>query len=605
MDKTTIEDYSEKNSSFPKTNILKKFFGRIPHPFPLMWAYWFIFSLFAIVFIYFYSGFYMNLITHASHDDAYYFTMAGNIGSFKWLGNYYSILLSKMPGYAVFLIFSIVTKLPYLTVVALFYSIAVAFFLKCSLWMFQKTKLLSLIMGLTLLFNPVFASDARIYRNQLSAICFLVFMGAIIAMFNPNSKKENKTLNIILGLVSFLGVGFLFYSREENILYYGALALSSLFFLIIHKRINSIKRNLWLIGCGVAGVLFFGLLFASLNYHYYGRFVVCEKTSAPYSTVMKAFQQVDDPWQDPAIPKISPSCQKIEKIASVVPEFREMASIMCDTTNMDFKNCSRYLDINSMQQVITGSNIIPVSHFEWFWISTGNRAGYYSDAKKAAEMYAIIGQKINNAIKKGELNKREILVSSGPYFVTKDDIPSIMKVIPRNYLDLFFNSKIFSEKYTNMAIRLSGKKNKHKNIKIWAYWLKANYLFKPKDKQLQKAENSIYNKFWNHLVKMYSKIVVPLFHLATPLALLLSAFAIWRRKWQFLFPVLIIVAGYVAHFFLLSMIDVVVGYRASTNIYFLPSYAPIIATFFLSLSSIIYIFSEKKPVLAKNKTSNE
>ena len=127
-----------RKSNLNATVRVRSVFSKIIDPFSSIKSYWILFLVFVIIYLFFYQGVYVKILAHRSYDDDLYFNLAGRIGSLSWLGGYYSILLSKMPGFAIFLIFSIATRLPYLIVVGVCYSIAIAFFLHCSMWLFSR-----------------------------------------------------------------------------------------------------------------------------------------------------------------------------------------------------------------------------------------------------------------------------------------------------------------------------------------------------------------------------------------------------------------------------------------------------------------------------------
>lgn len=560
--------------------------------------FWYIYFAISVVYILFFSGILALLIPIAGHDDALYFNMANNILAQKWLGDYSSILLSKVPGYGIFLAACMATGMPYMLLLAICYAVAVAFFLKTSLWLFEKSRYLSLAMGLVLLYNPIFASVTRIYRNPFSAICFLIFIGTIVALFNPQKEKEHRVLRILMGFVSFFGTGFLFYTREETLLYYLLLAIALFASVILcYKKLIS-WQNIRLLTIGMAGVLILGFTISFLNYRYYGIFTVCEKTSGAYPTAMKAFQQVADPWQDAFIPEICPSLKKIEHIAEVIPEFKPLADEMLDSNNTAFRESSTYFNANSMQIMKLDSQHIPASHFEWYWIESLNKAGFCTNATKAAEYHEVIAPKINRAIKNGKLEKRKILLSVGPYFIMKQDIATIIKVLPQNYSDLFYTPESFSKKFKNFAINKSFSGNPADMEKHWAVALNVNYVSAIDDVSQNMLKNKAVNRFWNFVIMLFSWLVVPMFHLATPLALVAVFLSIKKQMWYQALPVVILIIGFWAHFAMLSAIDVVVGYNASNYAYFLPSYAIILAAFFISLAIIIgYCRTVKKDSL--------
>ncbi|HPS14139.1 MAG TPA: hypothetical protein PLB87_12730, partial [Prolixibacteraceae bacterium] len=427
--------------------------ARILDPFPTMKSYWFLFLATSIIYLIFYTGANSYLITFAGHDDALYFHQAQSISKLTWLGGYHSLTLAKMPGYAIFLSFCMATGIPYLLFLSLCYSVAVAFFLHRTLWIFDKAKLLSIVMGIALLFNPLFNGELRIYRNQLASMCLLVFLGVILSMFNPNAKKESTRLKTGTIILSFLGMGFLFYTREENILYYGILFLSGISFLLVLKKIRHIRRNLYPMIAGLLGVMVMGFTISSINLICYGRFTTCERTSAPFTTAIHAFQTIDDPHLDPRYPKVTASQEKIQQIAEVIPEFKQVATTMCDTTFHSFKSGSTYLDKKDRTIKEACNNCIPVSHFEWFWISCIDKTGYYCSAPTVASFYNVLTRKIDEAIKTGKLKKRSGLIPAGPYCVDKEDIYTIFRIMPKNYAELLLSPSQFLSRYKSFTAK--------------------------------------------------------------------------------------------------------------------------------------------------------
>jgi hypothetical protein len=563
--------------------------------------YWSFYLLASIVFIFLFSGIFAQLLTTANYDDAFYVNMASSLLSQKWLGNYSPILLSKVPGYGIFLACCIASGIPYMLILASCYAVAVAFFLKTSLWLFEKARYLSLTMGIILLFNPLFASDTRIYRNPFSAICFLIFIGTIASLFTPKRDKETKLLRVSMGAVSFWGVGFLYFTREESVLYSGIMTLALLGFLIARNKIKLPWQNLRLPAMGIAGIMVLGLSISLLNYRHYGIFTICEKTSGAYPKAMKAFQQVADPWQDSFIPGISPSREKIKHIASVVPEFEPFANVLADSTNNAFRDCTVYFNSDSKQICKLDAKYVPASHFEWYWIVSLQRTGYYTNAKKASDYQKLIAEKIDKAFDDKKLEKRKIVASLGPYFIIKEDIVNIIRRLPMAYTDLFFTPGIFQKSFTHFSVKRSWEKNSQESERRWSNILNVRYLSATDNIDSNVLRLTLANRCWNLIVKLYAWLIVPVLHLATPLALLASFLCARKKKWNKAFLPLILVAGFGAHLLVLTIIDVVVGYKATNNFYYLPSYSAIIATFFISLANCIEYFYEVKISHTRNK----
>jgi len=577
-------DDEEENSNGPvkHRNTLSQIFD----PFSSMKIYWFLFLIISIIYIIFYSGANSNLITFAGHDDALFFHQAQSISQLTWLGGYHSLTLAKMPGYAIFLSFCMATGIPYLLFISLCYSVAVAFFLHRTLWIFDKTKLLSFLMGMAFLYNPLFNGELRIYRNQLASMCLLIFLGVILSMFNPNAKKESNRLKITTTILSFFGMGFLFYTREENILYYGILFLSGISFLLVFKKIRSIGRNLYPMIAGLSGILVMGFIISLINLICYGRFTTCERTSAPFTTAIHAFHTIDDPNPDPRYPKVTASQEKILQVAEVIPEFKSVASTMCDTTFHSFKSGSTYLDKKDMTLKEACNNCIPVSHFEWFWISSIDKAGYYSSAPTVASFYKGLTRKIDEAIKTGKLKKRSGLIPAGPYCIDKEDIYTIFRILPKNYHELFLTPKQFLSCYLSFTVKpVPSGINSDELLSEWGKKLHLNYLHYNDKAKIDRASHSLNTAFWNGWVVIFAFFFLPLMHLATQLAIVAIIRSFCKREKTLALGLIVLLSGYVCHFLLLSVVDVAVGFDASSIAYYLPSYNLILATFFISLTS--------------------
>lgn len=576
------------NKIKPRLKLSSTFFSKIIDPFSSVKSFWLWFAFFSVLYLLMYQGAYMNLLTWAIGDDLLFFERANYILKGNWLGEYNYVTLAKVPGYSIFLAFCIKTGIPYLLAISLTNIIAVGFFLHCSMWLFKNSNLLLLLMGISLLFNPFFASQLRIFRNQFAAICFIVFLGVIISMFNPKIKHENAFMKFVLGFISFWGFGFLFYTREESMLYYGILSLSIIAFFLIRKNISHLRRNLFLPAVGVLGILFMGIFISSMNYRYYGRFITCEKASAPYTTAIRAFHSVADPDLASFLPKNTASYEKIVMISEFVPSFEAVSKHLCDPKSDHFKGASTYLDREEFVFKKLDDEYLSTSHFEWVWASCVAQAGYYKDAKTTAAYYDNLAMGINNAVKLGQLEKRNVFISMGPYFIMKNDLPVILKIFFKNHFKLIGQPKKFIKKYTNLTVRPIGRVNMG-DLDVWQNALKVNYLHPDEKVSIKRARNSMSNYFWNLFVKIYAYTMVPIMLLTIPLVLLSIAFAIIRRKWPSLIVVVVVSSGFLIHLFMLSAIDVVVGYEASNVSHFFSSFATIIITCFFAINTFFQV----------------
>jgi hypothetical protein len=579
-----------KGSEFTERSLLSK----IIDPFTSIKTYWFLFLIFSLIYVLTYSASNSYLATYACYDDALYFKLANSIANFNWLGSYNSLTLVKYPGYAIYLAICILTGIPYLIFISITYIIAVAFFLRCSMWIFNKVKLLSFILGIILLFNPIFACELEIYRNQLAAICFVVLLGVVLSMFNPNAKRESGIMKIIEAMIAFTGFGFLLYTREESVLYYGILAISIISFSLIIKKIKHIRRNLFLPVAGLLGILFFGIAISTLNYVYYGRFITCERTTAPFKSVIHTFNSLDDPDLDPQLPKLSASKEKILKISEFVPEFEKVSTIMCNPGNKAFKDCSSYFDKKNLVFKKSDERNIPTSHFEWFLMNSVNDAGYYSTAKKVASFYSELNEKIKAALHAGSLKKRELLFSFGPYSMGKEELKPIFRILPQNYFNMLQTPGLFIKKYKNFSVKVVNPVNNYEKLTEWQNALNLNYLYPGEKAHINQANHSISNSFWNFCVILFAYIGLPLMYLALPLTLAATIIALTRKRWLYVLLLLLLPFSYISNLFLLSIIDVVVGFDASAPSYFLPSYTSIIISTFIAICVLISLFKKEQ-----------
>lgn len=552
-------------------------------------VYWLLFIIASISYIALYSGSSVNLITWANYDDLLYFSQAKSIIEGNWLGTYTPITLAKVPGYAIFLAVCMFFRIPYLLLISLCNTIAIAFLLKKSMWLFNKARFLSVLFGVVLLFSPFFNGELRIYRNQVAAIAFTVFLAVLIGLFNPSTKKESGVMKCIQAIIAFVGFGMLFYTRDESILYYGILFLAFLLFMLVYKKITYLRRNLYLLASGILGITFMWLTISALNYANYGRFITCERTSAPFTTVLQTFHTVDDPDLNTLYPKSTATREKVINVAKYAPSFSDVAKQLSapPAAIAGYVNASTFLDRTDFQFKNIDKNDLPTSHFEWFWIQCTNIAGHYSSATMAANYYNILDHEMKKAIKEGHLKKRKIVCSFGPYILTKDDIQIIFKILPKNYFHLLPAPKGVIAVYKNYTQRVGIVNNTNENLTEWKNSLQVNYLH-PEDKtSIELARNSLSNRFWNFWIKVFAYSIIPLLHVVLPLTLISIVISLVKKNWFTTSILILITASFVANFLLLAIIDVTAGYRASSIPYYLPAYASLISGAFISISTLV------------------
>ena len=577
-----------------RTNIKKEIENYIKNSNEKYW--WLVFAIFSAIYFFTYINANNKLLVDAFHDDALYFWLGQNISDGNWLGKYMQLTLAKMPSYAMFIAFSIKIGIPYLWLFSLCHIIAVSFLIVKSKYLFSKAKWLLFILGILLLFNPILATYLRIYRFQLPAICFIVFIASLISMFNPASKKKHWVVYVIDALIVSIAWGFLWFSREESLFYVGCIVVAMLGFFLVKKFISNPIQNLYPIVFGVSGVVVFWLFISSMNYKHYDRFVVCERTSSPYTDVIKTFNSIVDPDFPTDISGSSASREKIINIAETIPMFKPMAKNLIASA-INYRGV--YFNTKTLSFVSEPENVLTISHFEWAWIAAASATGYYKNATTLAAFYTKLNNEMKKAIREGKLKtKTDNLVQVGPYALSNSDITAIIKLLPKNYFKLF-------PKPTNIAQNFLASKSPVGNDakkKIWGEKLKINYITKGDAKQYKKELDSFSNKLWNKAAIVYAYTAIPLMHLATLLAFIAIIISLIRKQWVYVAIITVISSTYIAHYLMITAVCVISSFNAANHAYFLPSYATILINAFLSISVILNL---QKPLKPKTIAANQ
>lgn len=571
--------------------------------------------LFLFSILYFLTYIQANVIlqTYMYRDDGLFYGLAKNIASGHWLGKrYFSLTLAVVPSYAIFLAFCMVSRIPYLWLLAACNILAVFFLLRKSMYLFDKAKTLSLIMGIMLLFNPIVGSFLRIYRFQFPAVCFIVFAASLAALFNPEDKKQHWAVEAADACTAFAAWGFLWFSREENVLYTGCLLLALAAFFAVRKRLAQPLRNLRFVVYGLSGVLVLWLVICTLNSRYYGRFIVCEKTSAPYTEVIKTFHEIADPDYPQNAAGSGASVQKLLKIAQEAPLFKPLADqILADPHGwgklpvvfipregkvilnpVPVPSQASYLDRKTLEFLPLPSAVLPltISHFEWAWSDGAEAAGLYGkDASSIAEFYQKLDQQMQAAVREGRLAVRhDILVHAGPFFLARKDISVVIRLLWKYYPYFFPNPSYAALQYQNILVQFSRYAAPREPLRgEVSHRLQVKSIMPDETARYEKEIHSFANIFWNKVAVLYAWTAVPLMHLATPAALLALIVSLFRRKWASAAVVAAIASLHIAYCFMLTAATVASGFYAANIHYFLSAYAPMIFTAFLSVSILL------------------
>lgn len=323
-------------------------------------------------------------------DDTLMLQSAMSFAQGNWLGEYGFLTLSKYMFFPVWLGTMHILGIPYLTAGALLWA-AVSAFAVASFAPVIKNNTWRLIFFAIMLFNPAISAakvQLRVYRDNIfPALCTLCVVGFIGAALRKNGKISSYIGYLIMGGV---GLALSWVTREDGmwILSFAfAASIICLIYIIIDKSITQkLVRSLALLVpyTIVAGVI---LAFCTMNYNYYGRFVLSDFTSKEFKAAYGAMTRVKhENWQ----PKVAVPQDVRYKLYENVEELAVLKPIMENSDYYDrFGN-------GKDQEFSTGG-------FYWALRKAAAQAGYYKDANTAKQYFETVAQKVNALCDSGVL----------------------------------------------------------------------------------------------------------------------------------------------------------------------------------------------------------
>ena len=273
-----------------------------------------------------------------------------------------------------------------------------------------------------MLFNPIsYSSDLfqRLYRNSLSYIEILFFLGAVI---NILASKKNNILNY-----TFLGVivSLMFLTKEDNIWTKAILLL-----IIIYKLYKNFKfKNICI---NLIPILIIALnlnIVSYINYKKYNIYSYNELTNSYFKDAYTKILQIKDD-------------EKINQVAIPKSTFYKLAenSKVFGFSKKDIDNF--YMSNLGDKEEIKSSNII------WTFRAWVYDKKFFTNGKEANEYFRQLSKELDELFKQGKLEKEFAFPSVFMNPPSTDDI----KLLPKNLLDAvcytstYKNVRTFSEK---------------------------------------------------------------------------------------------------------------------------------------------------------------
>ena len=385
-------------------------------------------------YLYYYMPWSVNL--YAGHDDALFVGLAKSLAAGNWLGNYSQYTLMKGPGYPLFLALTHQLGLPLYLLTAIFHSLAVSFF-AWTLYRLSQSRVLSILLFVSLLLLPLVISNGHIIRDQIYPDQFLLgFSALIFSLFVAKTTVKRSGTSILAGLM----FAWLWLTREEGVWILPSVTLLILYALWQFWRAKFLKQGL------VSSVLVMLISFASvniafqyINWRVYDRFIGLDIKEKNFSQALSALQNV-----------------RVGDVISHVP-VSQAAMQGIYAVSSSFSELHHYFDNDRLTWRQYGCRVYPWTcdevaggWFIWALREAVASSGYYQTPTKAANFYENISQEVNQACTDGRLNCSKSLTPYMPE-ITQRDIDQLPA-----YLEQLLDVLLLSNLSANNILLQSG-----------------------------------------------------------------------------------------------------------------------------------------------------
>ena len=325
-------------------------------------------------------------ISNLSYDDNLMVNQMLSLVSGNYLGEYSDVTLIKGIIFPLFLTLCRLMHTNYSLILTILYIGAVIYFIRPFEKIIKNKKLLFLFY-IVMLFNPITYSSElfqRLYRNSLSIIELLFFLGTLIRIIDTKQIKKNIINYILLGIISSI----MYLTREDNIW------IKLIFiFLIVYEYLKS-KNIKNVIICLIPFiVLTINLNIVSfINYKYYKIYTYNEIQKSEFKNTYKKVLQIKDD-------------EKKDKVSIPRTTFFKLTSYI-ETFNITRREINQYYKvlIDDTGEIYNG-NII------WYFRQFVYRKNNFKDGKESEEYYKKMGQEIDIKFKDRTFGK-ELAFSS-------------------------------------------------------------------------------------------------------------------------------------------------------------------------------------------------
>ena len=387
----------------------------------------------------------------AKADGLLFQKIAQNIILGDWLGEYNRYILTKGPGYPLWIAFVWLLSVPLRFANEILYFLSVAIFFRL-LSLLKVLNIFSVLGVILLLFNPATLNNwywgSFMRQNIYFSLCAISIFSLFISYFNICYTKK---VPIHWLLLSGISLGYAWITREESIwtipIFIGVFTIS----LFIGKlKLKAILQKLSMLLIPLLLVLAIVTAVSCLNYKYYKFYGVSELKSKEFTEAWNAVVGVQHgAWQ----------------------QYRPLHSRLLKEINKhsdSMKEIEKYLRK-------TNDSGVEIPHAwhgataHWSFRHAVAKAGYYKkDFNQTKEYYIRLAQEIDVACEKGDLECKGPLFGMVHWHDSYDQqiVPTFVAVVQslvqfRNYEIAFRDENIrgsrgYNKRIESLAHRAGG-----------------------------------------------------------------------------------------------------------------------------------------------------
>ncbi len=327
-------------------------------------------------------------------DDFLVYEAAKNITAGKWLGAYGFMTIGKHMLFSVWLAFLNVLHIPFLFAGQFLYTVS-CIVLILAFSPVIRNKLYLLLFYAFLVFNPASYADftLRVYRDNITISVALLVFASVIGFALRVKDGTSKSL-WGYGVLGGLSIGASFLLREDGIWLLPFVVVGAgISLLLIFRESKGKLRITKLAALSMTAVLSVAgiLIYCSMNYAYYGRFIISDMTSKEFYDACGAMTRVIVP-DDEYNPIVTLPYSSRKKLYDACPTFAKLEPYI---ESEEFHRMKK--DVGNGVQDISGGG------YYWAVRNAAILLGYYDDAETAKQFYLDLAVEINEACDSGKI----------------------------------------------------------------------------------------------------------------------------------------------------------------------------------------------------------